>query len=250
VRTPSGFRRTGSPATEAVDTRLCSPGGIKWEPITITPEESQFLETRSFQRSEIASWFRVPPHMIGDVERSTSWGTGIEQQGIGFVVYTLRPYLERIEGSLSRLLPGKQFMKFNVDALLRGDIESRYRAHQISLDSGWQNPDGVRALEDLPPDPWRRRPDVPPADELRPARLRPDWPPAAATASARSQPDVAPQPRYFGPGSPAPPVWSGGGPVTTTLHDSERIPRSARRPPPVRPTRGRDARRGRRTRPS
>jgi HK97 family phage portal protein len=128
-------------------------GGIKWEPITITPEESQFLETRSFQRSEIASWFRVPPHMIGDVERSTSWGTGIEQQGIGFVVYTLRPYLERIEGSLSRLLPGKQFMKFNVDALLRGDIESRYRAHQISLDSGWQNPDGVRALEDLPPIP-------------------------------------------------------------------------------------------------
>jgi HK97 family phage portal protein len=128
-------------------------GGVKWEPITITPEESQFLETRSFQRSEIASWFRVPPHMIGDVERSTSWGTGIEQQGIGFVVYTLAPYLERIEGSLSRLLPGQQFVKFNVNALLRGDTTSRFSSYQQALDGGWMNPDEVRALEDRPPIP-------------------------------------------------------------------------------------------------
>jgi HK97 family phage portal protein len=128
-------------------------GGLKWEPITITPEESQFLETRKFQRAEIASLFRVPPHMIGDLDRTTSWGTGIEQQSIGFVVHTLRPYLERIEGALTRLLPGQQFVKFNVDGLLRGDTPARYTAYQQALDGGWMNPDEVRALEDRPPIP-------------------------------------------------------------------------------------------------
>lgn len=128
-------------------------GGVKWEPITITPEESQFLETRKFQRAEIASLFRVPPHMIGDLDRTTSWGTGIEQQSIGFVVHTLRPYLERIEGALTRLLPGSQFVKFNVDGLLRGDTPARYTAYQQALDGGWMNPDEVRSLEDRPPIP-------------------------------------------------------------------------------------------------
>lgn len=126
-------------------------GGFEWKPITITPEESQFLETRRFQTSEIARFFGIPPHMIGDVEKSTSWGTGIEQQSIGYVTYTLRPWLTRIESALSRALPGGQYVKFNVDGLLRGDVKSRYDAYQTALDSGWRNPDEVRALEDLPP---------------------------------------------------------------------------------------------------
>lgn len=126
-------------------------GGFKWKPISITPEESQFLETRKFQVSEIARMFGVPPHMIGDVERSTSWGTGIEQQSIGFVVYTLRPWLTRIESALSRLLPRGQYVKFNVEGLLRGDIKSRYEAYRVAREGGWMNVDEIRALEELPP---------------------------------------------------------------------------------------------------
>lgn len=126
-------------------------GGFKWRPITITPEESQFLETRRFQRSEIAMLFGIPPHMIGDTERSTSWGTGIEQQSIGFVVYTLRPWLTCIESALSRLLPRGQFVRFNVDALLRGDIKSRYEAYAQARNAGWLSVDEIRELEDRPP---------------------------------------------------------------------------------------------------
>jgi HK97 family phage portal protein len=128
-------------------------GGFKWKPITITPEESQFLETRGFQVAEIARMFGVPPHMVGDVERSTSWGTGIEQQNIAFVTHTLLPWLTRIEQAFNRITPNGQFVKFNVNALLRGDLKSRYEAYQLALDSGFANPDEVRALEEMPPIP-------------------------------------------------------------------------------------------------
>lgn len=127
--------------------------GLKWEPISITPEESQFLETRQFSATEMAMLVGLPPHMIGLTEKSTSWGTGIEQQSIGFVTYNLRTWLTRIETKMSLLLPRGQFVKINVDALVRGDIKSRYDAYQTALDSGWRNPDEVRELEDLPPIP-------------------------------------------------------------------------------------------------
>lgn len=128
-------------------------GGFKWKPIQITPEESQFLQTRQYQGVEVAQLMGVPPHMIGIVDRSTSWGTGIEQQSIGFVTYTLRPWLTRIESAMSEALPRGQFVKFAVDGLLRGDQKSRYEAYRIGIESGWRNPDEVRALEDLPPIP-------------------------------------------------------------------------------------------------
>lgn len=128
-------------------------GGFTWKPITITPEESQFLETRKMQVTEIARLFGVPPHMIGDLEKSTSWGTGIEQQSIGFVTYTLRPWLSRIEAALSQIVPGGQFVKFNVDGLLRGDIKSRYEAYRVAVEGGWMSPDEVRELEDRAPIP-------------------------------------------------------------------------------------------------
>lgn len=126
-------------------------GGVKWRPIEITPEESQFLATREFQRGEIAMIFGVPPHMIGDTSKSTSWGSGIEAQGIGFVVYTLRPWLTCIEQALSRLLPRGQFASFNVDGLLRGDQKARYDAYVSARNAGWMNVNEIRALEDLPP---------------------------------------------------------------------------------------------------
>jgi HK97 family phage portal protein len=127
--------------------------GVTWKPITITPEESQFLQTRQHQGLEIAQMMGVPPHMIGIMEKSTSWGTGIEQQSIGFVTYTLRPWLTRIEAAMSDILPRGQFLKFSVDALLRGDIKSRYEAYRTAIEGGWQNPDEVRALEDQAPIP-------------------------------------------------------------------------------------------------
>lgn len=128
-------------------------GGFKWEPISITPEESQFLETRKFTVSEMAMLVGLPPHMIGHVEKSTSWGTGIEQQSIGFVTYDLRSWLSRIEAAMTKLLPRGQRVRFNVDGLLRGDIKSRYEAHRIAIEAGFKNPDEVRELEDLEPIP-------------------------------------------------------------------------------------------------
>jgi HK97 family phage portal protein len=128
-------------------------GGFKWKPITITPEESQFLQTREHQSLEACQMLRVPPHMVGIVDKSTSWGTGIEQQSIGYVTYTLRSWLTRIEGQMDRVSPRGQFTRFNVDALLRGDIKARYDAYMVAINSGFANPDEVRALEDMPPIP-------------------------------------------------------------------------------------------------
>ncbi|MFX0573111.1 phage portal protein [Nocardia nepalensis] len=128
-------------------------GGVKWRPISITPEESQFLETRKFQRAEIAMLYGVPPHMIGDTEKSTSWGSGIEQQSIGFATFTLRPWLTCIEDALSDLLPRGQLAKFNVGGLLRGDQRARYDAYASARNAGWMSVNEIRALEDLPPIP-------------------------------------------------------------------------------------------------
>lgn len=126
-------------------------GGVKWRAIAITPNESQFLETRQFQRSEIAMWFRIPPHMIGDTTKSTSWGTGLEQQSIGFVTYTLRAWLTCIEQALTALLPRGQFAKFNIDGLLRGDVKTRWEAYRLGRDAGVYSVNDIRAMEDLPP---------------------------------------------------------------------------------------------------
>lgn len=126
-------------------------GGLKWKPVTITPNESQFLETRKLNTAAVARIWRIPPHMIGDVERSTSWGRGIEEQGIGFVVFTLGPYLTRLEAALSRQMPRQQYARFNVSALLRGNTKDRYLAYAIGRQWGWLSVDDIRALEDLPP---------------------------------------------------------------------------------------------------
>ena len=101
---------------------------MKYTPISISPEQAQFLETRKFQINEIARIFRVPPHMVGDLEKSSF--SNIEQQSLEFVKYTLEPWIIRWEQSISRSLLSieekrKYFVKFNVDGLLRGDYQSR-----------------------------------------------------------------------------------------------------------------------------
>lgn len=124
-------------------------GGATWKPISIPNDSAQFLETRKFQVGEIARLFRVPPHMIADLDKTSSWGTGIEQQGIGFVVHTLTPWLARLENAFDQLTPRGQYLKFNVNGLLRGDIKSRYEAYSIGIQNGFMNRNEVRALEEM-----------------------------------------------------------------------------------------------------
>lgn len=124
--------------------------GAQWKPITIPNDQAQFLESRKFSVAEIARLYRVPPHLVGDVERSTSWGTGIEQQGIGFVTYTLNPWIVRLEDQLSQLTPRGQFVRWNVNGLLRGDMASRFTAYQTAITNGWMSRNEVRELEDRP----------------------------------------------------------------------------------------------------
>lgn len=134
--------------------------GMKWTQIGVPPDQAQFLETRKFQVAEIARIFGVPPHMIADMEKSTTWGSGVEELSIGFVVYSLRPWLVRMEQAIYRDLlttNGKRtfFAEFNVDGLLRGDSQARAEYYSKALGSGgapaWMTQDEVRQLENLNP---------------------------------------------------------------------------------------------------
>lgn len=161
-------------------------GGLKWEPVTLNPEQSQFLQTRGFSRSEIAGWFRVPPHLIGDVSRSTSWGTGIEEQGHQFVTFTLGPWLKRLEDALSGKLPRGQYVKFKPDALLRGRTLERFNAYVLARQGGWMNVDEIRALEDRAP-----LEDDKGTDYLMPLNFAP-VPPGGGQPEAQEPADVTP----------------------------------------------------------
>ena len=126
--------------------------GMKYTPISISPEQAQFLETRKFQIDEIARIFRVPPHMVGDLEKSSF--SNIEQQSLEFVKYTLDPWVIRWEQSLSRSLLNedekrKYFFKFNLEGLLRGDYESRMSGYAIARQNGWMSANDIRELENL-----------------------------------------------------------------------------------------------------
>jgi HK97 family phage portal protein len=126
--------------------------GVKFTQLTIPPEDAQFLESRSFQVSEIARMFGVPPHMLMDTAKSTSWGTGIEQQTIGFVTYTLRPWLARIEHRLTRLLrPDTVYVRFSLEGLLRGDSAQRAAFYTSMFNIGALSTNEIRAYEDLGP---------------------------------------------------------------------------------------------------
>jgi HK97 family phage portal protein len=111
------------------------------------------LESRRWQTVEIARWFGIPPHLLGDVEKSTSWGTGIEQQNIGFVAYTLRPWLNRIEQRVTREVvePATQYAEFLIDGLLRGDTAERYAAYSTGIQWGFITRNEARVKENLVP---------------------------------------------------------------------------------------------------
>ena len=126
--------------------------GMNYTPISITPNEAQFLETRKFQLNEIARIFRVPPHMVGDLEKSSF--SNIEQQSLEFVKYTLDPWVSRFEQAMTRRLltddeKKKYYIKFNVDGLMRGDYQSRMNGYATARQNGWMSANDIRALENL-----------------------------------------------------------------------------------------------------
>jgi HK97 family phage portal protein len=126
--------------------------GMKYQSIGISPEQAQFLETRKFQINEIARIFRVPPHMLADLEKSSF--SNIEQQSLEFVKYTLDPWVVRWEQTMCRSLLMQSekpivFIKFNVDGLLRGDYASRMNGYATARQNGWMSANDIRELENL-----------------------------------------------------------------------------------------------------
>ena len=128
--------------------------GMTFVPLSMPNNEAQFLETRKFQVTEICRIFRVPPHMIGDLERATF--SNIESQNISFAVHTIRPWLVRIEQAINKtLIPenekGRYYVQFNIDGLMRGDYKSRMEGYAIARQNGWMSANDIRALENLNP---------------------------------------------------------------------------------------------------
>lgn len=133
--------------------------GLSWTQLTMKPEDIEMLESRRFSVEEIARLFGVPPHMIGHTDKATSWGTGLEQQTLAFVKFSLRQRLTRIEQALRKqLLTARDraegiTIEFNLEGLLRGDSANRSNFYQSGLTNGWLTINEVRRLENLPPVP-------------------------------------------------------------------------------------------------
>jgi hypothetical protein len=141
----AGWRNAGKP--------LILESGMKAKAIGMTNADAQFLESRKAQVSEIARWYRVPPHMLGDLDRATF--SNIEHQSIEFVTHTIRPWLVRLEQSMARDLLSEAerrrgiYISHTVEGLLRGDIKTRYDAYASAITNGWMSRNEVRSLENF-----------------------------------------------------------------------------------------------------
>ncbi|MFD1709081.1 phage portal protein [Ottowia sp. GY511] len=149
------FKKSVAGSIERGETPLLE-GGIGVDSIGIKPVDAQLLESRAFSVEELCRWFRVPPWMVGHTEKSTSWGTGIEQQMIGFLTFTLAPWLRRIEQAISKdlLTPAERlryYPKFAVEGLLRADSNGRATFYGAMVNNGILTRDEVRSLEDREP---------------------------------------------------------------------------------------------------
>lgn len=126
--------------------------GLKFKQISLSNDDAQFLESRRYQKGEIASIFRVPPHLINDLEHATF--SNIEQQSMEFATFTLTPWIRRIEQAINIKLQEENpnlFVKFNMDSMVRGDLESRYNANGTAIRDGWKTRNEVRVQEGLNP---------------------------------------------------------------------------------------------------
>ena len=130
--------------------------GLKWTPMSVPPDDAQFLETRRFQLEEIAGrWFGIPPHMVGHTTTSTSWGSGIESQKNGFATFTVEPYYAAIQQWVEKDLMGSREFegyeaRFDTNKILRGDMSTRVQAYSTGLNARIWTVNEVRSLEDLP----------------------------------------------------------------------------------------------------
>jgi HK97 family phage portal protein len=164
-----------------------------FQSITIPPDQLQFLESRRWQTTEIARMFGIPPHLVGDVEKSTSWGTGIEQQNIGFVAYTISSYTKRIEQRITREIVGTrgQYAEFDLTDLMRGSTSERYTAYVSSAGGPWMTRNEVRARENMQPLPDPEYDELLPPPGIAPTG---EGEPEDDSQPDDSQPDNAPQP--------------------------------------------------------
>ena len=129
-------------------------GGMKYNNVTMNPEAAQMLESRTFSIEEICRWFRVPPFMVGHMDKQSSWASSVEGMNMQFLTNTLRPLLVNIEQEISRcLLNGDDdyYAEFSVEGLLRADSAGRAAYYTTSLQNGWMSRNDVRRLENLPP---------------------------------------------------------------------------------------------------
>lgn len=130
-------------------------GGATYTPLSINPDDAQMLGTREFNIAEICRWFRVPPSMIGHGDKTSNWGTGLEQQMMGFLTFALRPYIRRIEQAITKSLlqPSERARinaEFSVEGLLRADSAGRAAFYASAAQNGWMTRNEIRALENWP----------------------------------------------------------------------------------------------------
>jgi HK97 family phage portal protein len=127
-------------------------GGAEWKPMSITPEEAQFLQTRAFQVEDIATrFYGIPAYLVGLTEKQTSWGAGVEQQSIGLYRFTLRDHISRFEAAMSTLVPSGRFVRLNPAALLEADAKTQAEILQMELQNGVTTRNEWRALGDKAP---------------------------------------------------------------------------------------------------
>jgi HK97 family phage portal protein len=161
-----------------------------WQPLTIPPDQLQFLESREWEVSELARMYGVPPHLIGDESKSTSWGTGIEQQNIGFVAYTIAGWTSRFEQRVTREIVNTrgQYAAFDLTELMKGSTTERFSAYALGIQWGWLTRNEARAREDMAPLPGLDKP-------LTPMNLAPNdvtsTPPIAGLTAPQAGDDSA-----------------------------------------------------------
>lgn len=175
--------------------------GLKVEDSTMPLRDAQFLEGRRFQVLEVARWFRVPPHLLAELERATH--SNVEQEQLAFVAHCLLPWAKRFEAEVNiklfgRNQAGRQQVKLNFGALLRGDLKSRYEAYKIGREGGWLNADDIRELEDRNPLPdGQGKPYLVPSNMSLMRELE-----ARADKAEEPTPAPAPAPSEDDPGEP------------------------------------------------
>jgi HK97 family phage portal protein len=145
IRKISGALHAGEPAILEAEMDVGNIG--------INPKDAQLLESRAWSVEEICRWYGVPPFMVGHSAKSTSWGTGLEQQNLGFVTYCLRTWLKAIEQSANRSLFADQdryYVEFALEGLLRADSAARAALYASAAQNGWMTRNEIRRLENLP----------------------------------------------------------------------------------------------------